>query len=152
MIDAFDICALALLRALQATTFGAASPRNFARETDASRNRSAPHAAAARSSSPSHVDPPRPPRRPTEAPPRQPFETPPTSPTPPGAPNSPVERPLERPPDHPFEAPPSPATPSSRRRARSAASEARRRVRSILPLGRVALDGGSFFMLSSGAP
>jgi hypothetical protein len=87
MNDAFDICALALLRSMNAKL---------------------------RAKKATQTDPGRPHERPSEAPPKQPFETPPPSPTPPGAPRSPAQRPLERPPEHPIETPPmqpSPAPP-----------------------------------------
>jgi hypothetical protein len=96
MNDAFDICALALLRSAHGLRLSAQ-----------------PWASPSAKKGP-RPDPGRPSERPFEAPPRQPFETPPTSPTPPGAPRSPTQRPLEEPPDHPIETPPmhpSPAPP-----------------------------------------
>jgi hypothetical protein len=121
MIDAFDICALVLLRALQP----APSLAGFTDSEVVRRRRSwTTRPTVARNA---QADPPKQPFRPTEAPPRQPFETPPTSPTPPGAPRSPVQRPLEQPAERPSESQPAqPASPESKRKARRAAASSRR--------------------------
>jgi hypothetical protein len=117
MNDAFDICALTLLRSLHrepqspAYLFDLAIANRVRGSARGTSCLSAPDNEAPRIDSGGQPRPggqpgPRQPERPSEAPPKQPFETPPTSPTPPGAPRSPSQRPLERPPEHPIETPP----------------------------------------------
>jgi hypothetical protein len=123
MNDAFDICALILLRSLHRELhspaylfdLAIASPVHAsARGTSGSSawDKKAPRSDPGRSR-PGGQPGPRQPERPAEAPPKQPFETPPTSPTPPGAPRSPSQRPLELPPEHPIETPPMQPSPGS---------------------------------------